>query len=137
MSTLEISIILDHLTYWPVSGLFTTTYKYIWFQRKPESAMQRQNSKKILPCCQWTVPQLSVMIIYNSTWFILIQQTRIILACDNLTQKTQKKDPFKNLHKIKANLPHWAKFEILRNGASTTTLHVMGLAPKYCNLLYK
>jgi len=26
------------------------------------------------------------------------------------------KDPFTSLHKIKANLPHWAEFEILRNG---------------------
>ena len=69
-------------------------------------------------CCggQWTVPQLSIMIIYNSTWSILIQQIRI-LSVDNLTQKTQKKDPFTSLHKIKASLPHWAEFEILRNGA--------------------
>ena len=37
-----------------------------------------------------------------------------------MTQKTQMKDPFTSLHKIKANLPHWAEFEILRNGA----LHV-------------
>ena len=66
---------------------------------------------------EWTVPQLSVMIIYNSTWSILIQQIRIILSGDNLTQKTQKKEPFTSLHKIKANLPHWAEFEILRNGA--------------------
>ena len=43
---------------------------------------------------QWTVPKLSIMIIYNSTWSILIQQIRIILSSDNLTQKTQKKDPF-------------------------------------------
>jgi len=41
----------------------------------------------------------------------------IKLSGDNLTKKTQKKDPFTSLHKIKANLPHWAEFEILRNGA--------------------
>jgi len=29
----------------------------------------------------------------------------------------QKKDPFTSPHNIKANLPHWAEFEILRNGA--------------------
>jgi len=34
----------------------------------------------------------------------------MILSGDQLTQKTQKKD------KIKENLPHWAEFEILRNG---------------------
>jgi len=58
------------------------------------------------------------MIIYNSTWSILIQYIWIILSGDNLTYKTQKKDPFTNLHKIKANLLLWAEFEILRNGAS-------------------
>ena len=66
---------------------------------------------------QWIVPQLSIMIIYNSTWAILIQQIRMILSGDNLIQKIQKKDPFTSLHKIKANRPHWAEFEILRNGA--------------------
>ena len=71
---------------------------------------------------QWTVPQLSIMIIYNCTWSILIQQIRIILSGDNMTQKTQKKDPFTSLHKIKANLPHWAEFEILRNGAYSAVL---------------
>jgi len=34
---------------------------------------------------EWTVPQLSIMIIYNSTWSILIQLIRIILSGDNLT----------------------------------------------------
>ena len=71
---------------------------------------------------QCTVPQMSIIIIYNSTWSILIQQIRIKLSGDNLTQKTQKKDPFTSLHKIKANLPHWAWFEILRNGASILIL---------------
>ena len=33
-----------------------------------------------------TVPQPSIMIIYNCTWSILIQQIRIILLADNLTQ---------------------------------------------------
>ena len=35
-----------------------------------------------------------------------------------------KKDPFTSLHKIKANLPHWAEFKILRmrNGASPDNL---------------
>jgi len=59
---------------------------------------------------------MSIIIIYNSTWSILIQWIRIKLSGDNLTYKTQKKDPFTSLHKIKANLQHWAKFEILRNG---------------------
>ena len=73
--------------------------------------------------CLWTVPQLSIIIIYNSTWSILIQWIRNKLSCDNLTQKTQKKDPFTSLHKIKANLPLWAEFEILRNGALSTPLN--------------
>ena len=34
------------------------------------------------------------MIIYNSTWSILIQQIRIILSGDNLTSKIQKKAYF-------------------------------------------
>ena len=32
--------------------------------------------------------------------------------------RKHKKDPITSLHKIKANLPHWTEFEILRNGAS-------------------
>ena len=64
-----------------------------------------------------TDPHLSIMSIYNSTWSILIQYIRIILSSDNLTQKTQKKDLFTSLHKIKENLPHWAELKILRNGA--------------------
>jgi len=34
---------------------------------------------------QWTVPQLSIMIIYNITWSILIQQISIIVPGDSLT----------------------------------------------------
>ena len=34
---------------------------------------------------KWTVPQLSIMIIYNSTRSILIQWIRDILSGDNLT----------------------------------------------------
>jgi len=34
---------------------------------------------------QWTVPQLSIMIIYNCIWSNLIQLIRIILSADNLT----------------------------------------------------
>ena len=34
---------------------------------------------------KWTVPQLSVIIIYNSAWSILIQWLRFILSGDNLT----------------------------------------------------
>ena len=52
---------------------------------------------------QWTVPQLSIVIIYNSTWSILIQKIRIILSGDNLTQKTLKEDPFtrsKHIYRI-------------------------------------
>jgi len=56
-------------------------------------------------CSLWTVPQMSIIIIYNSTWSILIQLIRIKLSGDNLTYKTQKKDTFTSLHKIKANLP--------------------------------
>ena len=33
----------------------------------------------------WTDPQLSIIIIYNSTWSIVIQYIRIILSGDNLT----------------------------------------------------
>ena len=33
---------------------------------------------------QWTVPQMSIIIIYNSTWSILIQYIRIELSGDNL-----------------------------------------------------
>ena len=50
---------------------------------------------------QWTDPQLAIIIICYSTWSILIQQIRIILSGDNLTQKTQKKDRFTSLHNIK------------------------------------
>jgi len=32
---------------------------------------------------QWTVPQLPILIIYNSTWSILIQWIRGILSADN------------------------------------------------------
>ena len=72
---------------------------------------------------KWTVPQMSIIIIYNSAWSILIQSIRIKLSGDNLTQETQKEDPFTSLHKIKANLTHWAKFKILWNGA---LLHLIG-----------
>ena len=34
---------------------------------------------------KWTVPQLPIMIIYKSTWSILIQYIRIIVSGDNLT----------------------------------------------------
>jgi len=34
---------------------------------------------------KWTVPQLSIMIIYNCKWSILIQWIRDILSGDNLT----------------------------------------------------
>jgi len=34
---------------------------------------------------QWTVPQLAIMINYNSTWQILIQWIRDILSGDILT----------------------------------------------------
>ena len=80
---------------------------------------------------QWTVLQLSIMIIYNSTWPILIQQIRIILSGDNLTQKTQKKDPFTSLHKIKANLQHWTEFEVLRNGAYIATTQYIAIHVQY------
>jgi len=34
---------------------------------------------------QWSVSQLSIMIIYNSSWSILIQWISFILSGDNLT----------------------------------------------------
>jgi len=34
---------------------------------------------------QRTDPQLSIMVIYNNTWSILIQRIRVILSGDNLT----------------------------------------------------
>ena len=39
------------------------------------------------------------------------------MSGDNLTYKAQKKDPFTSFYKIKANLPLWAEFDILPNGA--------------------
>ena len=51
------------------------------------------------------------------------------MSGDNLTQKTQKKDPFTSLHKIKENLPHWVKLKFLRNGAYKKSL-------KYTNCSY-
>jgi len=54
------------------------------------------------------------MIIYMS---ILIKKIRIILSGDNLTWKTQKKDPFTSLYKIKVNLPLWEELDILWIGA--------------------
>ena len=39
------------------------------------------------------------------------------MAGDNLTWKTQKKDPFTSFDKIKENLPQWAELQLLRNGA--------------------
>ena len=59
----------------------------IWFK-----TLSRGSLPKLF---KWTVPQLSIIIIYNSTWSILIKQItgRIILSGDNLTQKTQRKTP--------------------------------------------
>ena len=34
---------------------------------------------------RWTIPQMSIIIIYNITWSILIQWIRIKLSGDNLT----------------------------------------------------
>ena len=42
----------------------------------------------------WTVPQLSVLIIYNSSWSTLIQWIWHILSGDNLTQYIQQKAYF-------------------------------------------
>ena len=89
------------------------TTEYFFFREKKVPA-----SNQYFQLSEWrmTVPQLSIIIIYNSTWSTLIQQIRIKLSGDNLTQKTQRKDPFTSLHKIKANLPFWEEFEIFRNG---------------------
>ena len=43
--------------------------------------------------CVWTDPQQPIMIIYISTWSILIQKIRIILSGDNLTLKHKRKTP--------------------------------------------
>jgi len=43
---------------------------------------RKQKSPKQI---HWTVPQMSIIIIYNSTWSILIQYIRIKLKGDNLT----------------------------------------------------
>ena len=43
------------------------------------------------------------------------------MSGDNLTEKTQKKDPFTSLHMIKENLVHWAELEIVWNGDKSTT----------------
>ena len=75
---------------------------------------------------EWTDPLMSIIIIYNRTWSILIQQIRIILSGDILPRKHKKKDPFTSLHKIKANLPHRAVFEILRNGAFSSSTGMCG-----------
>jgi len=48
------------------------------------------------------------------------------LSGDNLTQKTQKKNPFTSLHNIKENLPLWVELEILRNGALCLILEDYG-----------
>ena len=44
-----------------------------------------------LSIIQWTVPQLSVIVIYNSTWSKLIQWIMVTFSGDNLTYKLQKK----------------------------------------------
>jgi len=43
---------------------------------------------------QWTVPQLSIMVIYNGSWSKLIQWIMVMLPGDNLTYKLQKKPYF-------------------------------------------
>ena len=50
------------------------------------------------------------------------------MSGDNLTYKTQKKDPFTSLHKIKENLPRWAELEILRNGALLSLCSFRGVS---------
>jgi len=35
---------------------------------------------------KWTVPRVSIMIIYNSTWLILIQWILVQMSGDNLTK---------------------------------------------------
>jgi len=37
------------------------------------------------------------------------------------------KDSFTSLQKIKENLPHWAEFEILRNGALHVLVYLLDL----------
>ena len=94
---------LIHASIFPGKNQYISPFSnFSWSEGGSNSqSMGRQSS--VLPLSQipsLTVPQLPIMIIYNSTW-----------------SKTQKKDPFTSLHKIKANLPHLAEFEILRNGA--------------------
>jgi len=61
----------------PNTSLYLLTILKMWLHK-----LMRQVG---LYLRQWTVPQLSIMIIYNSTWSILIQKIRIILSGDNLT----------------------------------------------------
>jgi len=60
-------------------------YKFYFFYNcetmKNTSALLFKGAGKT----QWTVPQLSIMIIYNSAWSILFQWIRDILSGDNLT----------------------------------------------------
>ena len=81
----------------------------------------------------WTVPQLSIMIIYNCTWSILIQSIRIILSSDNLIQKIQKKAYFQFV----INLITRSK-KICRMGRSLKncgTIHCQLLIVKWINFV--
>jgi len=56
-----------------------------YFERVIYDELKHIHFNTIFNILQWTVPQLSLMIIYNSTWSILIQWIRAILSGDNLT----------------------------------------------------
>jgi len=59
---------------------------------------------------EWTVPQLSIMIIYNCTLSILIQ----LIIIENITESILS-DCDKPYHKIKENIPHGKELENLWN----------------------
>jgi len=68
---------------------------------------------------KWTVSQLSIMIIYNSIWSILIQWIRVMIVrwqSDLLnTKEIAVPDSDQPYHKIKENIPHWEELENLWN----------------------
>ena len=85
-----------------------------------------KNAYRLFTSCHWTVILVSTTVTMaangpfrkcQSLSFITVQKIRIKLSGDNLTWKTQKKDPFTSLYKFKANLEHWAEYEIFLYGA--------------------
>ena len=86
---------------------------------------------------QWNVPQMSIIIIYNSTWSILIQQIRIKLSGNNLTQKHKRKTPSqaftrsKQINRIGRNLKfcetvHYSSTPASTHDGDDTSQHSYG-----------